>query len=383
MRDIELSLRKCVAPEFIFGLKARLLAGQYAKNLGAKNPLIVTDPGIRAHGWVDEVCRTLSDAGLGYHLFDNIVPNPRDHNVNDGVQVYKSNNCDSLIAIGGGSPMDCAKGIGIVVSNGGNILDYEGIDNITQPLPPLLCIPTTAGSAADVSQFAIINDVARSVKIAIISKSIVPDLALIDPEITTSMPFELTIHTGLDALTHAMEAYVSNASSPITDMYALESIGHLLEGLPQVAKNLENIEARGKVMLGSLLAGMAFSNASLGAVHAMAHSLGGRMDLPHGLCNALLLGSVCEYNFSYAKNKYTSIAHLFGCKDNHNIKKEFLKKVHAFTSEIGLNTSLRSLGVDEEILPKLAQLALKDPCIVTNPVLPTQKEMESIYAAAL
>jgi alcohol dehydrogenase class IV len=383
MRDIELSLRKCVAPEFIFGLKARLLAGQYAKNLGAKNPLIVTDPGIRAHGWVDEVCRTLSDAGLGYHLFDNIVPNPRDHNVNDGVQVYKSNNCDSLIAIGGGSPMDCAKGIGIVVSNGGNILDYEGIDNITQPLPPLLCIPTTAGSAADVSQFAIINDVARSVKIAIISKSIVPDLALIDPEITTSMPFELTIHTGLDALTHAMEAYVSNASSPITDMYALESIGHLLEGLPQVAKNLENIEARGKVMLGSLLAGMAFSNASLGAVHAMAHSLGGRMDLPHGLCNALLLGSVCEYNFSYAKNRYISIARLFGCKDNHNTKKEFLKRVHAFTSEIGLNISLRSLGVDEEILPKLAQLALKDPCIVTNPVLPTQKEMESIYAAAL
>jgi alcohol dehydrogenase class IV len=279
--------------------------------------------------------------------------------------------------------MDCAKGIGIVVSNGGNILDYEGIDNITQPLPPLLCIPTTAGSAADVSQFAIINDVARSVKIAIISKSIVPDLALIDPEITTSMPFELTIHTGLDALTHAMEAYVSNASSPITDMYALESIGHLLEGLPQVAKNLENIEARGKVMLGSLLAGMAFSNASLGAVHAMAHSLGGRMDLPHGLCNALLLGSVCEYNFSYAKNRYISIARLFGCKDNHNTKKEFLKRVHAFTSEIGLNISLRSLGVDEEILPKLAQLALKDPCIVTNPVLPTQKEMESIYAAAL
>ena len=383
MANIELSLPKSVGPEFIVGIGARQLAGQYAKNLGARNPLIVTDPGVRACGWTEEVCRTLKDAGLSYHIFDSVVPNPRDYNVNEGVLAYKSNHCDSLIAIGGGSPMDCAKGIGIIVSNGNDILHYEGVDNITQPLPPLLCIPTTAGSAADVSQFAIINDVARHVKIAIISKSIVPDLALIDPEVTLSMPLDLTIHTGLDALTHATEAYVSNASSPITDMYALESITYLLEGLPEVAKNLENIEARGKVMLGSLLAGMAFSNASLGAVHAMAHSLGGRMDLPHGLCNALLLEPVCEYNFLFAKEKYSNLARLFGCNSNHEIKREFLQRVHSFSQDIGLHHSLRALGVDEHILPSLASLALKDPCIVTNPALPTQSELEAIYAAAL
>lgn len=167
---VELSLRKCVTPEFIFGIGARDLAGKYAKNLGAKRPLLVTDSGIEKAGWLQNVESSLKDNGLHYAIFKDIQPNPRDFNVIDGLKIYKQHKCDSIICIGGGSVIDCAKGIGIVVANGGCILEYEGIDKINSPLPPLVCIPTTAGSSADVSQFAIINDVSRKVKIAIISK---------------------------------------------------------------------------------------------------------------------------------------------------------------------------------------------------------------------
>lgn len=384
---LELSLRKCVTPEFIFGVGARSLAGTYAKNLGAKRVLVVTDHGIEKAGWLQDVLSSLEKVGLSPTVFKEVIPNPRDTNVKQGVDVYRQYRCDSIVAIGGGSAIDCAKGIGIVVSNQGDILDYEGIDKIDSPLPPLICIPTTAGSSADVSQFAIINDTVRKVKIAIISKSIVPDVALVDPEPTLSMDYELTINTGLDALTHAFEAYVSNAHSSITDMYAIEAIKYLHCALPHVAKDLNNIEARGSVMMGSLLAGLAFSNASLGAVHAMAHSLGGWMDLPHGLCNAILLDKVVEFNLPYAKEKYEPIARVFGVHAKKMTEKEFHKtflcELQEFKSLLNLDHKLSKLGVEKKILSHLSNMALKDACMVTNPKFPTQEEVEDIYEKAL
>lgn len=274
IKHIELSLRKCVAPEFVFGVDARKMAGKYAKNLGVRKVLIVTDPGVIRAGWVDDVQKALEAENISSILFDDVVPNPRDTNVLAGVKLYREHKCDGIVTIGGGSPMDCAKGIGIVVANMGDVLEYEGVDKILYPLPPLICIPTTAGTAADVSQFAIINDIKRHVKIAIISKSIVPDVSLIDPETTMSMDRELTINTGLDALTHAVEAYVSNANSAITDLYSLEAISLLGKNLPRVVEQPSDMQARASVMMASLLAGLAFSNASLGVIHAIAHSLG-------------------------------------------------------------------------------------------------------------
>ena len=208
-------LRKFLAPEFVFGQNASLLAGRYAANLGCKKLLLVSDPGVSAAGWTALVERSLGEYGLKSQIFLEVSENPRDHQVMAGAELYLAKGCDMLLAVGGGSPMDCAKGIGIVVGNGGNILDFEGADNVPLPGPPLICVPTTAGSSADVSQFAIINDTVRKVKIAIVSKVLVPDVALIDPLLSTTMSPELTANTGLDALTHAVEAYVSNASSPM------------------------------------------------------------------------------------------------------------------------------------------------------------------------
>merc|ERR1711916_201355 len=200
--------------------------------------------------------------------------------------------------------------MGIVVSNQKHILEFEGVDKVEIPAPPLLCIPTTAGTSADVSQFCIITDTKRLVKIAIVSKMTIPDLALIDPETTLSMPLTLTVETGLDALTHAIEAFVSNAHSPMTDVNSLEAIRLIIDNLPKIHENPEDMKYRENMMLGSLYAGLAFSNASLGAVHAMAHSLGGLKDLPHGLCNTILLDKVINYNFDSASDRYRKIADL-------------------------------------------------------------------------
>jgi len=267
-------LRKFVAPEFIIGEKARLLAGRYAKNLGARHAMVVTGPHVEKAGWVEGVVKSLGEEGIGHTVFDGVSPNPRDSEVMNGAKIFAEDGCDSIVVVGGGSPIDCAKGIGIVFSNNRHILTFEGVDNIPIPPPPLICIPTTAGTGADVSQFAIISDTGRKVKIAIISKKIVPDIALVDPEPLLTLSKELTAHTGMDALTHSVEAYVSNASSPVTDMYALESIQIVNTYLPRAVEELKKLEWRYQTMLGSLFAGLAFSNASLGAVHAMAHSLG-------------------------------------------------------------------------------------------------------------
>ncbi|MBP1679721.1 MAG: Alcohol dehydrogenase 2 [Proteobacteria bacterium] len=382
IKHIELSLRKCVAPEFVFGVDARKMAGKYAKNLGIKKVLIVTDPGVIRAGWVEDVTKALEAENIYSILFDDVVPNPRDTNVLAGVKLYREHKCDGIVTIGGGSPMDCAKGIGIVVANMGDVLAYEGVDKIRYPLPPLICIPTTAGTAADVSQFAIINDIKRHVKIAIISKSIVPDVSLIDPETTMSMDKELTINTGLDALTHAFEAYVSNANSAITDLYSLEAIALLGKNLPRVVEQPFDIQARASVMMASLLAGLAFSNASLGVIHAMAHSLGGWLDLPHGLCNAILLDSAVAYNFAHAKERYQTIASHMGLRGTLTCD-EMVHTIHEFKLSLGLTQRLGALGVSREIIPHLASMALQDACIVTNPIMPSQHDVEEILIHAL
>jgi alcohol dehydrogenase len=373
-RDLE--LRKFVAPEFIFGLGALKLAGRYAKNFGASRILVVTDPGVMKAGWTDQVIDNLELEGLSYVIYSGVSPNPRAEEVMRGAEVYESAGCNLILAIGGGSPMDCAKGIGIVSSNKKHILEFEGVDRVAIPMPPLICIPTTGGTSADVSQFAIITNMVEKIKIAIISKAVVPDVSLIDPITLTTMDPYLAACTGLDALVHAIEAYVSLAHSAITDLHALAAI-HLLSSnlLPSLAAP-ENLQLRSQVMLGSLEAGLAFSNASLGAVHAMAHSLGGLLDLPHGECNAILLEHVMSFNFPEASERFLHIGEAMGL----DLKKRSLKeKKVAILAEI---TSLRK-GVQRTDVPELSQKAINDPCIVTNPRRPVQRDIEVIFEEAL
>jgi alcohol dehydrogenase len=380
-------LRKFVAPEFIVGEKARLLAGRYAKNLGARHVLVVTGPEVYKAGWVKDVTGSLEEEEIHYTIFSGVSPNPRDHEVMAGAKLFTESGCDSIVVVGGGSPIDCAKGIGVVFSNRKDILEFEGVDNIQMPPPPLICIPTTAGTGADVSQFAIINDTIRKIKIAIISKKIVPDIALVDPEPLMSLSKELTAHTGMDALTHSVEAYVSNASSPVTDIHALESIQLMHTYLPLAVEHPKKLEWRYKTMLGSLFAGLAFSNASLGAVHAMAHSLGGFSDLPHGECNALLLAHVMEFNYPACPGRFATIGKMMGVELDglgHDEKKnEILRAVLSMSEQVGVIETLGDLGVKKSDLPRLAATAIRDPCLATNPRKATAGDLEKIYEQAL
>lgn len=382
-----LELRKFVAPEYIFGIDARLLVGRYAKNLGANKVLVVSDPGVVAAGWTAEVIANLEEEGLGHALFTDVSPNPRATQVMAGAEFYQAEKCNAIVAVGGGSPIDCAKGIGIVSSNGRPILEFQGVDQVQAPMPPLICIPTTGGTSADVSQFAIITDLQEKIKVAIISKSVVPDLALIDPLTLTTMDPFLTACTGLDALTHGIEAFVSNASSPMTDLHALEAIRLVAKYLPESIKNPSDIELRAKIMEGSLLAGLAFSNAILGANHAMAHSLGGEKDSPHGECNAILLDHVIEFNLPASPERFERIGEAMGLdlrgRDVRGRTAAILGRVREIKQAAGMTETLKDLGIRTTDLPQLSNKALKDPCMVTNPRRANQRDIEVIYEEAL
>ena len=229
-----------------------------------------------------------------------------------GAEFYRSEGCNVIVAVGGGSPMDCAKGIGIVAAHGRSILEFEGVDRLRVPSPPLILIPTTAGTSADVSQFVIISNQDERMKFSVVSKAVVPDVSLIDPETTLTMDPFLSACTGIDALVHAIEAFVSTGHGPLTDPHALEAMRLIDGNLVQMIANPGDIALREKIMLGSMQAGLAFSNAILGAVHAMSHSLGGYLDLPHGLCNAALVEHVVAFNYSAAPERFKVIAETFG-----------------------------------------------------------------------
>lgn len=381
------NLRKFVAPEVIFGVGARKSVANYAKTFGVRKVLLVSDLGVKAAGWLDDIADILAADGIQYVTFTDISPNPRAEQVMAGVEVYKQNNCNVIVTVGGGSPMDCAKGIGIVSANGKTILDYEGIDRIYIPIPPLIFIPTTAGTSADVSQFAIINDTDQRAKISIISKAVVPDVSLIDPETSATMDPFLRACTGVDAMVHAIEAFVSTASGPLTDMYALDAVRLINRNLEQLVANPHNEHAREQIMLGSMKAGLAFSNAILGAVHAMSHSLGGYLDLPHGLCNSILLEHVIDYNFSSAEDRFKTIAEAMDLNikglSSTEIKAKLLARVIELKKNVGLSQSLAEHGVNKADIPFLSSNALRDPCLVTNPRKSNKRDVETVYEEAL
>ncbi len=380
-------LRKFVAPEFIFGRDARKLVARYARKLGGKRIFLVSDPGVHAAGWAQEALDLLVAEGLIVTLFLGVSPNPRDGEVMEGAAAFRESGSDLVVAVGGGSAMDCAKGIGIVAQNRGSILDYEGVDQVPEPMPPLICIPTTGGTSADVSQFAIINNTSEKVKIAIISKAVVPDVALIDPCTLVTMSPYLTACTGIDALVHAIEAFVSNAQSPITDLHALEAIRLISDNLRASVAAPGDLELRGRIMLASLQAGLAFSNASLGCVHAMAHSLGGFLDLPHGECNALILPHVMAYNLPAAGDRFRRIGEAMGLPldglGEKNCGRALVDGVLELRRSCGIHGGLGDRGVKAADLPGLAEKAIEDPCNATNPRPPTRGDLEALYAEAL
>jgi len=381
------TLRKFVAPEIVFGSGALQLAGRYARNLGASRVFLVSDPGVAQVGWTEAVIRSLEAASLEWALFAEVSSNPRAEEVMAGADRYAREACDVILAVGGGSPMDCAKAIGIVHTNRRHVLEFEGVDRVDDPGPPLICIPTTAGTSSDVSQFTIVSNRFEKRKIAILSKSVVPDVALVDPEPTTTMDAHLTACTGMDALVHALEALVSNAGSELTDLHAREAVGRVFHYLPKVLEHPRDMAARQQVMFGSLAAGLAFSNASLGAVHAMSHSIGGLFDLPHGECNSLLIDHVVRFNWPQAGHRYASLADPMGVSleglSSEAACDAFIEALVGFKHRIGITATLGERGIRKEDIPQLARLAVDDPCMATNPTAPTINDIETVYAHAL
>ncbi|MBP7462259.1 MAG: iron-containing alcohol dehydrogenase [Candidatus Delongbacteria bacterium] len=380
-------IRRFIVSEFVIGTDSRMLCGQYLKNLAANRALIVTDEGVRRQVWFSDIIRRLESEGLKYEVYSHVSSNPRDYEVMASAEMYRKTHCDAILAVGGGSPIDCAKAMGAVVSNQQSVLEFEGINKIAVPPPPLICIPSTAGTSADISQFVIIRDMPRQVKIAIISKVMVPDLSLIDPIPSMTMDGYLTACTGMDALTHAIEAYVSDASSIVTDNHALQAIRLIVRYLERACRDPQDLEARYMMMAGSLEAGMAFSNAGLGMVHAMAHSLGGRYDLPHGECNALLLESIIDFNYSAAQERYNTIARTLidaGLPETGPIGQTYLThQISQLKQRIGIVDRLKDKGITPDDLPGLAQFAYQDACLITNPVKATLHDIETVFIKAL
>ena len=284
--------------------------GERAKMLNMNKVLIVTDKFLRelANGPVKQAEDSLKAANVDYVIFDGVEPNPKIRNVEDGKKLYLKNQCDSIITIGGGSAHDCGKGIGIVLSNGDDLAACAGIETLEYPLPPLMAVNTTAGTASEVTRHAVITNEKTHLKFVVVSWRNVPLVSFNDPMLMLDVPTALTAATGMDALTHAIEAYVSSAANPITDACALKAVTMIADSLRTAVNDGANMPARENMAYAQFLAGMAFNNASLGYVHAMAHQLGGFYNLPHGVCNAVLLPFVQEYNARVASPRLKDVA---------------------------------------------------------------------------
>lgn len=351
-----------------------------------KKALVVTDKVLNKKGVVALFTDLLIEKGIESVVFDRVQPNPTITNVNDGLNTLKQYHCDFVVSLGGGSPHDCAKGIALVASNGGEIADYEGLDQSKVPQLPLIAINTTAGTASEMTRFAIITDEKRHVKMAIVDKHTTPVLSVNDPALMLSMPASLTAATGMDALTHAIEAYVSTAATPITDAVALKAVVLINDNLPTAVTEPENMFAREQMAYAQFMAGMAFNNASLGYVHAMAHQLGGFYDLPHGVCNAVLLPHVQRYNAQVSAKRLKDVAYSMGVDTSQMSDQEgteaAIQAIETLAKKVGIPEGLEILGVKVSDISLLADNALKDVCGLTNPKQASHAEICEIFKAA-
>lgn len=370
----------------VFGEGSVNEAGDLAKSLGATNCLIVTDAYLEKIGIASRIQEILSKSGIQSTIFAGAQPNPTDQNVELGASDFQKYHCDSIISLGGGSSHDCAKGIGLVVANGGKIQDFEGVDKSTKTMIPLLAINTTAGTASEITRFCIITDTTRKVKMAIVDWRVTPQIAINDPELMKGMPPSLTAATGMDALTHAIEAYVSTDANPLTDAAAIMAIKMIAHYLPKAVANGNYMKARDKMAYAQYLAGIAFNNASLGYVHAMAHQLGGFYNLPHGVCNAILLPYVEQYNLIGNMHRFKNIAEAMGVQtDGLSVSQAAEKSIEAIkklNASLGIPANLKELGVQEKDFDVMAENAKKDVCQITNPRTATKEQVIEIYRQA-
>lgn len=362
--------------------------GERAKMLDMKKILIVTDSFLRTleNGPVQQVEESLQAADIDYVIYDGVEPNPKIRNVEEGKAVYLENDCDSIISVGGGSPHDCAKGIGIVLTNGDDVTSLAGIETLENPLPPLMAVNTTAGTASEITRHAVLTNEKTSLKFVVVSWRNVPLVSFNDPMVMLEIPPALTAATGMDALTHCVESYVSTNRNPITDAQAAQGIKLIAKYLRPAVANGQDIEARTNMAYASVLGGMAFNNADLGYVHAMAHQLGGEYDAPHGVCCAVLMPTVERWNIISNPERFAEIAELMGENiEGLTVMEAADKAIDAMiriSEDVGIPTNIKDLGAKPEDFEKMAANALKDGNAFSNPRVGTEEDIVRLFQAA-
>ncbi|MEO8889759.1 MAG: iron-containing alcohol dehydrogenase [Jatrophihabitantaceae bacterium] len=386
-RRLPSGLMKFQAPEMVFGLGSLAEAGYAVTRLGARRPFVVTDPGILEAGWVAELLIYLRDEGYEPVVWHDVTPNPKDHEIAQGYEHYVESGCDVIVAVGGGSCIDAAKGVAILGGNGGGILDYAGVDQVAHPIPPTLMIPTTAGTGADVSQFCIVTDTVNMVKVTIMGRALVPDLSLTDPRLLVTMPTDLAAATGLDALTHAIESYVSLAHNPLADGHALSAARLVSSWLRTAVRSPGDEAAQLHMAQASLEAGLAFSNAILGATHAMSHQVGGLLDAPHGVVNGVLLPHIIRFNAQTAPERFGALAAAMGldvdAMPGVDAAQLLADHVRLLADDVGVPRRLSDLGVSEADIDRLSESTLDDACLSTNPRPADKADIATLFRTAL
>ena len=362
-------------------------AGEYLHQLKFTKALLVTDKVLVNNGIAEKVINILKNNAIDYIIYDEVKPNPTIANVMNGLQVFQENQCDCIVSVGGGSPQDAAKAIGLMAANGGDLRTYEGVGKTAHKSVPIAAVNTTAGTSSEYTINYVITDEERQVKMVMVDKNSLAAISINDPELMTAKPEALTAATGMDALTHAIEAIVSKGAYRITDAQALAAVEIIFEYLPKAVKNGEDLKAREQMVFAMFLAGVAFNNAGLGFVHAMAHQLGGVYDLPHGVCNAMLLPIVERENAKRDPSKFPAIAKAIGIqtegKSALQCAEEVINAIEQLSVSVGIPATLSELGVFEADLEKLAQFALVDACAPGNPFQPTKEEVIAMYKEIL
>lgn len=362
--------------------------GDRAKMLGMKKPVIVTDKFLEGmkDGAVQQSLKSLDAAGVDYVIYNNVEPNPKIRNIKEVKKLYEDSGADSIITIGGGSAHDTGKGAGIILTNGDDITKLAGIETLDKALPPLIAVNTTAGTGSELTRHAVITNENTHLKFVVVSWRNIPLVSFNDPTLMLDVPKGLTAATGMDAFVQAIEPYVSVDHNPITDSQCIEAIKLIETSLREAVANGHNLEARTKMVEAEMLAGMAFNNANLGYVHAMAHQLGGQYDAPHGVCCALLLPYVEQYNIIACPERFAELAEIMGENieglSTRDAAELAIKAMKQMSQDVGIPASIKEIGAKPEDFELMAENALKDGNAFSNPRKGTKEDIVKIFQAA-
>ncbi|MCL4545527.1 MAG: iron-containing alcohol dehydrogenase [Chloroflexi bacterium] len=380
MAGIISTFRSPTQVRFGKGILAQL--GEVVQRYAPQRVFIVTDVGVIRAGLLDRTTMYLRNAGIEWAQFSDVEANPSIETVERTIAAFRESGAQLILALGGGSVMDTSKAVGILATNGGKITDYEGFEKVPQPPTPVIAVPTTAGTASEVTIFCVITDHSRHFKFTVASSYATMVEAVLDPEVTLTMPPALTAAVGMDTLTHAIESYVNKDAYPLTEALSLRSVSLVHTSLGQAVHNGSDVEARSSMLMACWLAGVAFSQVRLGNVHAMSHPVGGWFNVPHGVANAIILPTVMEFNLPAASQKFADIAVAMGhhaTGDTDRDARAAVELVRKLSKSIGIPESLRAVGIPEEGLPALAADAMKSGNVALNPRLTSPEEMSELF----